>query len=135
LQIELSDFKFIGLLDEGYKCFLIGMYHSTVSLCSMATERLCYDLLENVKIKVDDNELLYEQKKFLFNMQFVKIVKFLKNLGLISPKLESYMYEINQLRNSYVHPLLEGNSYDDALKSINLLCKIIDSFVNMTAKN
>ncbi|MFL6360929.1 MAG: hypothetical protein ACJ72V_16530, partial [Nitrososphaeraceae archaeon] len=38
--------KFIPLLDEGYQSFLIGFYHSTISLCSIAMERLCYDLVE-----------------------------------------------------------------------------------------
>jgi hypothetical protein len=126
-----SDFKFINLVDEGYKCFLIGMYHSTVSLCSMTTERLCYDILESATIKFHDKELDYEQKKFLFNIPFIKIVQFLKNIGLINPRIETNMYEINNLRNKYVHPLLEGSSYEDAQKSINLLCKIIDSFISM----
>ena len=61
-----SDYKFIKLLDEAYKCFLLGLYHSTVSLCSVATERLCYDILEKSKIYFEDRELDNKQKKVFF---------------------------------------------------------------------
>jgi len=58
-----SDYKFIILLDEAYKCFLLGLYNSTVSLCSVATERLCYDILEKSKVTFGDSELDNDQKK------------------------------------------------------------------------
>ena len=43
-----SENKFVILLDEGYLSFLIGLYHSTVSICSIAMERLCYDLVDEL---------------------------------------------------------------------------------------
>ena len=51
--------KFVILLDEGYLSFLIGLYHSTVSICSIGMERLCYDLVENSLIQIDGQELDY----------------------------------------------------------------------------
>lgn len=40
-----------------------GLYYSTVSLCSVAAERLCYDILETSMIKLGDTELDNKQKK------------------------------------------------------------------------
>jgi hypothetical protein len=57
------EYKFIELLDEAYKSFLVGLHYSTVSLCSMTIERLCYDIIEDSKIIICNKELDYEQKK------------------------------------------------------------------------
>jgi hypothetical protein len=123
------EYKFISLFDEGYKSFLLGLYHSTVSLYSVAIERFCYDLLENANIEIDDKVLDYEQKKSLFKIPLTTIINLLTELDLIDNNLASKMHKINQLRNNYVHPLLEGDPYNDAKKSINLLCDIIDSYM------
>jgi hypothetical protein len=50
---EIIDFenRFTGILDLAYKSFLLGMYYSTVSLTSLAAERLCYDLIKNSEIR------------------------------------------------------------------------------------
>jgi hypothetical protein len=79
--------KFVILLDEGYLSFLIGLYHSTVSICSIAMERLCYDLVENSRIQIDGQELAYEQKKSLFDIPFFKLV------GLLFAVLISFQYD------------------------------------------
>jgi hypothetical protein len=121
--------KFVILLDEGYRSFLIEHYHSTVSICSIAMERLCYDLVENSQIQIDGLELGYEQKKSLFDIPFFKLVEFLRKIGKITGQMQTDMQKLISLRNKYVHPLLEGDSFEDANESINLLCKIIDSFV------
>ena|GEM_PF-1992671 len=121
--------KFVILLHEGYLSFLIGLYHSTVSLCSVAMERLCYDLVENSKIQIDCQELAYEQKKSLFDIPFFKLMGFLRKTGQITGQMQEHMQKLNSLRNKYVHPLLEGVPFEDANESINLLCKIIDCFV------
>lgn len=71
--------KFIPLLDEGYQSFLIGFYHSTISLCSIAMERLCYDLVENSQIQFNGRELDYEHKKSLFEIPFMKLTDFKKS--------------------------------------------------------
>jgi hypothetical protein len=121
--------KFVILLDEGYLSFLIGLYHSTVSICSIAMERLCYDLVENSLIQIDGQELDYEQKKSLFDIPIFRLIGFLRKTGHITGQMQEYMQKLNSLRNKYVHPLLEGVPFEDANESINLLCKIIDSFI------
>ena len=120
--------KFIPLLDEGYLSYLIGLYHSTISLWSIAMERLCYDLVENSQIEFDGKELDYEQKKSLFQIPFMKLIDFLRKIGKINGQIYSDMVKLNKLRNEYVHPLLEGDLLEDATKSINLLCRIIETY-------
>jgi hypothetical protein len=125
------DYKFIKLFDEAYKCFLLGVYYSTVSLCSVATERLCYDILESSKINLDDTELDNDQKKAFFKIPYTALVELLNECDLISDQIAKDMKKINDLRQKYVHPLLEGDSYKDSKHSINLLCSIIDSYVSL----
>lgn len=129
INIIRVEYKFVRLLDEAYKSFLLGLYHSTVSLCSMATERICYDIFEKSKIKFNDKDLDYEQKKSFFKIPFTTLINLLLNIGLITKQTKKDMNKINDIRQRYVHPVLEGDLYKDAKNSINLLCKIIDSFM------
>lgn len=130
-DIIQTDYKFIKLLDEAYKCFLLGLYHSTVSLCSVATERLCYDILEKSKINFDDAELDNKQKKAFFKIPYTTLIELLRSCGLITEQIAKEMITTNNLRQTYVHPLLEGNPYRDAKDSLNRLCDIIDSYFKM----
>ncbi|MDP9288939.1 MAG: hypothetical protein M3P08_12180 [Thermoproteota archaeon] len=125
------DNKFIKLLDEAYTCFLLGLYYSTVSLSSVATERLCYDILESSKMNLDDTELDNKQKKAFFKIPYTALVGLLNECDLITDQIANDMKKINDLRQKYVHPLLEGDSKEDAKYSINLLCKIIDSYLSL----
>lgn len=122
-----ADYKFIKVLDEAYKSFLLGLYHSTVSLCSITAERLCYDILEKSKIKIDDIELDDKQKKAIFKIPYSTLVELVKSTNLISLQTASNMMKVNEIRQSYIHPTLGRDAYKDAKDSINLLCQIIDS--------
>jgi hypothetical protein len=122
--------KFVGLLDEAYKSFLLGLNYSAISLCSMASERLCYDLIEYSQIHLNNEILNSKQKKILFNIRFNKLVEFLVGTGLITKQMKSDIMEINNVRNRYVHPQFEKDtSAHDAEVLLNLLCKIIDSLI------
>lgn len=127
--------KFIPILYEAYQSFLIGLYHSTISLCSIAMERLCYDLVENSKIQFNGRELDYEQKKSLFEIPIMKLIDFLRKVRKINGQMQNDMQKLNSMRNKYVHPLLEGDLFEDATTSINILCKIIDAYVNLHSIN
>jgi hypothetical protein len=124
--------KFVSLLHEGYLSFILGLHHSAVSLCSVATERLCYDLIEYSQIEFNEKILDYNEKKFFFTMPFNKIVDFLLDVGVITKGIKDDMMRINDLRNRYVHPTFESeNPGQDAKTSLNLLCKVIDSIISI----
>jgi hypothetical protein len=128
INIIEVDYKFVRLLDEAYKSFLLGLYYSTISLCSIATERLCYDILEKSSMKFNERIINYKNKKKFFKIPYSALLELLHGIGLVTGQTESDMFKMNRIRQRYVHPLLEGNLYQDARDSINLLCWIIDSF-------
>ena len=83
------------------------------------------------KINLDDTELDNDQKKAFFKIPYTALVELLNECDLISDQIAKDMKKINDLRQKYVHPLLEGDSYKDSKHSINLLCSIIDSYVSL----
>ena len=115
-------------MDEAYKSFFIGLYHSTIALSSVASERLCYDILEKSVIKIGEKVVDNEQKKAFFRIPYAALIELLFNIGLITEQTKKDMNKINDIRQRYIHPILEGKLYEDAKQSLNLLCTIIDSF-------
>jgi hypothetical protein len=102
----------------------------TVSLCSVAPESLCSDILESSKIILDDIELDNDQKKAFFRIPYIALVE-LNGCDLITDYIAKDMKKINDQTQKYVHPLLEGDSFKDSKYSKNLLCSIIDSYVSL----
>ena len=129
-----ADYKFIKVLDEAYKSFLLGLYHSTVLLCSITAERLCYDILEKSKIKIDDIVLDNKQMKAMFKIPYSTLVELVRSTNLISQQTASNMMKLNEIRQSYIHPTMGRDAYKDAKDSINLLCQIIDSSLDYYVK-
>lgn len=124
--------NFVALLDQGYKSFLLGLYNATVALCGMTVERICYDSIEYSEIEFNKSLLTLDQKKYLLNMPFNRIVDFLFSIGLITKGIRDNMVRINDIRNKYVHPTLTPNkSFDDAKNCLNILCRIIDAITNL----
>lgn len=132
INIIKREYKFIRLLDEAYKSFLIGLYHSTIALSSVASERLCYDILEKSAIEIDGKVVDSKQKKAFFKMPYTTLIGLLLSIGLITEQTNKNMNKINNLRNGYIHPVLEGNPYVDAKDALNLLCEIVDSFTQIS---
>jgi hypothetical protein len=71
------------------------------------------------------------RKKAFFKIPYTALVELLNECDLITDQIAKDMKKINDLRQKYVHPLLEGDSYNDSKHSINLLCSIIDSYVSL----
>jgi hypothetical protein len=115
-------------LDEAHKTFMLGLYHSTISLSTVATERLCYDILEKAIIKIDGRTLTDKQKKALFKIPYSTLIELLLSMRMITEQMKKDMSQINDIRQRYIHPILEGDLHNDAKQTLNLLCEIIDSF-------
>ncbi len=125
-QIEFNN-NFVSLLDQAYKSFLMSMYYSSVSLCGMAVERICYDFIHFSEISIDKRILNDNQRSQLFNIPLRKLMAILMDLGFIDHKIINLMTQINDNRNRYVHPSLKNiNPTADAMNCLNNLCKIID---------
>ena len=90
-----------ALLDEAYKSFLLGLYFSTVSLCSITTERLCYDILEKSRIKINNKKLSDGQKKALFKIPYSTLVELIESTTLINRQVASDLMKMNNIREIY----------------------------------
>lgn len=125
---EIIDFenRFTGILDLAYKSFLLGMYYSTVSLTSLAAERLCYDLIENSEIRFGGRVLGSKQKEALYHIPYSDILDFLCDMKVIDKTTKDNLFKINNLRRRYIHPTFEGDPMNDAIFTLNKLCKTID---------
>jgi hypothetical protein len=65
----------------------------------------------------------------------MKLIDFLRKIGKINGQMQNDMQKLNSLRNKYIHTLLEGDLFNDATTSINILCKIIDAYVDLHSIN
>ena len=119
--------KFIDLLIEVLKSYQLGLYYSTIALCGMAIERLCYDFIDFSKILVNNTELDQVAKHELYNIPLRSLIEFLNKVGIIDDGSKNLLFKINDRRNSHVHPKMIRNAQDDALEVINLLCKAIEN--------
>jgi hypothetical protein len=119
--------NFVFLLDQAYKSFLVGMNYSSVSLCGMAIERLCYDFMLLSDISFEGKQLEESQISYLNNMPLKKLIDFLCAIGYIDRSVRKIMLDINDKRNNYIHPNLDKiNPEEDARTCLNNLCKLVD---------
>lgn len=118
--------RFTGILDLAYKSFLLDMYYSTVSLASLAAERICYDLIEYSEIQFGGQILESKQKKALYRIPYSDILNLLYGINIINERIKKNLFKINMIRNKYIHPTFDGEPMDDARNTLNLLCKTID---------
>jgi hypothetical protein len=132
IQVEGCDLirfnnNFVFLLDQAYKSYLIGMDYSSVSLCGMAIERLCYDFMLLSDISFEGRQLDEYQISYLNNMPLKKLIDFIYEIGYIDKSIRKIMLDINDKRNNYIHPNLDKiNPEEDARTCLNNLCKLVD---------
>ncbi|MGH9975700.1 MAG: hypothetical protein ACRD8Z_07680 [Nitrososphaeraceae archaeon] len=87
-----------------------------------------HDILERSRIKINNKKLNDYQKKALFKIPYSTLVELIENTTLINRQVASDLMKMNNIRQRYIHPTLGGDLYEDAKKSINLLCHIIDLY-------
>ena len=130
-NIIRGEFKFVVLLDQAYKSFLLGLYYTTVSLSIMANERLCYDLIDKSDIIFNGIPLDSKQKEILYDVRFSKLVEFFADINLISAKAKSDILDLSYKRNNYVHPNFNADPEKDASSCLNKLLKIVDAVLTI----
>lgn len=128
--------KFIALLDDAYKSYLLGMNYTTVSLCAIASERLCYDLVENSEIKFNGVVLDSIAKESFYKIPLTELIEFCFKLNLIEEKVANDMKTLTGLRNQYVHPTFSRKIKNpveykiqpdkDAKDALNILIRIVN---------
>jgi len=118
--------RMIDLLKEVLKSYELGMYHSTIALCGMTVERICYDFIDFSEILINGTKLEQSEKKELYNVPLRALIDFLNKIKIFSDRSRKLLLAINDKRNSYVHPKMTGNEQKDALGALNTLCNAIE---------
>lgn len=121
-----ADMNYFKIYSELIQLYVNGLFYSTVVLAGVLCERICYDILSNLKIKVKENELSEEQIACLYKINLFDIITLLREWELIREETRKEMIEINNKRNQYVHPSKEKTEAPkDSLEMIKRITKIL----------
>jgi hypothetical protein len=123
--------KFGDILTELFTLYELGFYNSTILLCGTLAERICYDLIDFMKITIDGRELDAESKKRLYKLSFRELLDFLVGLNYISEKDSSLLHEIYNTRNRYSHLAEGGNVESDSITTLNRMCRVLVSLFDI----
>lgn len=119
--------KFLQFWPKVVILYTNGLFYSTIVMCSIMAERMCYDLLEDSQLIVNSIVLSPKEKEKLFWMRWFQLTGLLYEWGLITEKTKANLNKIRKLRNEYVHPKTPGvlNPKDDAYEALKLVSEII----------
>lgn len=126
----MADGKVPFLLREAIDSYILGNYFSTIALCGMTAERLCYDFIDFVDIRIGEKLLDCEQKQVLYKMPFNGLVEFFYKIGSFNDITKNLMYKISDIRNRHVHPTMTKPP-EDAIKILNILCKVLEEKLSL----
>ena len=100
-----SDYEYFKLYWELVQLYTSGLFYSAVVLGGVLSERICYDILATQSITIGDKgELTQEQISYLFKLNLRDIIEVLAQWKLIKDETRKLMIQVNDKRNSYVHP-------------------------------
>jgi hypothetical protein len=119
--------KIVDLLKEVIASYNLGLYYSTIALCGMIAERLCYDIIDFSEMWSDGRRIDEHEKKKYYNLQLIELIDFLFEIGIIDDKNNKLLHRIRKIRNSHVHPKMISDLKVDALEIFNLLCEVIEN--------
>ena len=120
--------EYFRLYSELMQLYVNGLYYSTIVLSGVLCERICYDILLQKKMSVEDKSLTEEQIACLFEMFLAPLFILLHKWDLIKKETHDEMFAINQKRNEYVHPKKSHpNAQADALDMIKRISKILSN--------
>lgn len=99
-----ADMPYFGIYSELIQLYTNGLYYSVVVLAGVLCERICYDLLSNLDLRVNQAKLTQEQIAWLFKLNLTDVINLLHEWKLIKDETKEKMHEIKDTRNRYVHP-------------------------------
>ena len=134
-RIEGFDFiyaegRMAELLDEIFSSYILGNYYATIAVASMTAERLCYDFIDLLDIRIGQMMLTDTQKEELSFLPFSRMISFLLKIGILDDDSKTLLYQINDIRNRHIHPKMKDGE-KDALEIVNLLCHVLESRLSM----
>jgi hypothetical protein len=124
-DLIMADGKVPALLMEAIDSYTLGNFFSTIALCGMTAERLCYDFIDFVDVRIGEKSLNDKQKQVLYKLPFHNLVEFFWEIGSFNERTKILMFEIAGIRNRHIHPTMVRPA-EDAINILNLLCKILE---------
>jgi hypothetical protein len=124
-DLIMADGKVPALLMEAIDSYTLGNFFSTIALCGMTAERLCYDFIDFVDVRIGEKSLNDKQKQVLYKLPFHNLVEFFWEIGSFNERTKIQMFEIAGIRNRHIHPTMVRPA-EDAINILNLLCKILE---------
>jgi hypothetical protein len=124
--------EYIALLVEARNLYVDGHYYSCVAMCGIVGERIVKDLLRaSIYIKKDGAICVPQDKAFdqLERVEISAIVRFLKEVGLLTADAGKASEDLVILRNQYAHARGKEPNLD-ALKSLQYLHVLIEDTVS-----
>jgi hypothetical protein len=120
------------LLREAIDSYILGNFFSTIAVCGMTAERLCYDFIDFVDIRIGEKLLSHEEKTALYKLPFNGMIDFFWKIGSLDKYTKDLLYQILDLRNRYVHPAMsQEQQAEDAMKILNLLCEVLEEKLSL----
>lgn len=124
-DLIMADGKVPALLMEAVDSYILGNFYATIALCGMTAERLCYDFIDFVDIRIGEKLLNNKQKQVLYKLPFSSLVDFFWKIGSFNDRTKGLMFNISDIRNRHIHPTMVRPA-EDAINILNLLCKVLE---------
>ena len=123
----------VDLLVETRELFAHGFFYSCITMCGVTAERIIKDIFIS-STRIDVNGVIHglsdDAIKEMESFDYYRIIKFIKNVGLISKETRKIAIVLLELRNKYSHA--RGDSSEsDCLVAVKLLHKIIENTVSI----
>ncbi len=129
LYVQIEKFK--DILGELFAIYELGFYNSTILLCGTLAERICFDMVDLMKITINGRELDAESKNHLYKLSFRELLEFLVELNYISKEDSSRLHQIYDKRNTYTHLAEGGNAELDSINTLNRMCRVLESLFSI----
>jgi hypothetical protein len=121
-----ADMPYFSIYSELIQLYTNGLYYSAVVLAGVLCERICYDVLSNLDLRVNQAKLILKQTAWLFKLNLTDVVNLLYEWKLIKDETKKKMHEIKDTRNRYVHPeKTHPNAKQDSLEMIRRISIIL----------
>lgn len=117
-----ADMPYFSIYSELIQLYTNGLYYSTVVLAGVLCERICYDILSNLDLKVNQAKLTRDQIAWLFKLNLADVINLLYEWKLVKDETKKKMHEIKDTRNRYVHP--EKTQLDAKQDSLEMIKRI-----------
>lgn len=125
-----ADMPYFSIYSELIQLYTNGLYYSAVVLAGVLCERICYDILSSLDLKVNQAKLTPGQIAWLFKLNLADVINLLYEWKLVKDETKEKMHQIRDTRSRYIHPeKTQPNAEQDSLEMIKRISTILKNEV------